>query len=121
MQSVNLYVENNNRICLADMQRHGTIYTEIHNHGRRSGGNQDGNRCSLRRVRGAGVQRVYGYRFVGEISVHGKRYRCRSYDYNKVVAWLEDMREKYSDIPRFSEEGYEKLQKKAYNQTRSKD
>ena len=36
------------------MQRKGTIYTEIHNHGRRSGGSQDGNRSSMRLVKGAG-------------------------------------------------------------------
>jgi hypothetical protein len=87
------------------MVRQGTIYKEPHNHGRKSGGSQDGNRSSLRRVRGAGAQRVYGYRWVGEIYVHGKRYRCRSYDYNQVVAWLNDMREKFRNIPFYTEEG----------------
>ena len=79
------------------MQRKGTIYTEIHNHGRRSGGSQDGNRSSMRRVRGVGVQRCYGYRWVAEISYHGKRYRCRSYDYSRVRAWLDQMSDRFSD------------------------
>lgn len=94
------------------MVRQGTIYKEAHNHGRRSGGSQDGNRSSLRRVRGAGAQKVYGYRWVGEIYVHGKRYRCRSYDYSRVEAWLYDMREKFSAIPYYTEEG---LQAKIIN------
>lgn len=76
-----------------------TIYTEPHNHGRRSGGSQDGNRSSLRRVRGARAQAVYGYRWVAEMVVEGKRYRCRSVYYDKVWAWLEHMRDRFSDEP----------------------
>lgn len=79
------------------MQRKGTIYTEIHNHGRRSGGSQDGNRSSMRRVRGVGMQRCYGYRWVAEITYHGKRYRCRSYDYSRVRAWLDQMCDRFND------------------------
>ena len=86
------------------MERKGCIYREPHNHGRRSGGSQDGNRSSLRRVRGAGAQLVYGYRWVAEISIHGKLHRHRSYDYSNVVSWLEEMREKYRSLPYYSTE-----------------
>lgn len=79
------------------MVRTGTIYTEVHNHGRRSGGSQDGNRSSMRRVRGVGMQRCYGYRWVAEIMYHGKRYRCRSYDYSRVRAWLDQMCDRFND------------------------
>lgn len=103
------------------MKRRGTIYSELHNHGRRSGGSQDGNRSSLRLVKGVGAQRCYGYRWVAEICVHGKRYRCRSYDYNQVVAWLDDMSEKFSGIPFHTEEGYENMLKSVYNRKRRKD
>lgn len=88
------------------MVRHGTIYTEIHNHGRRSGGSQDGNRSSMRRVRGVGMQRCYGYRWVAEITYHGKRYRCRSYDYSRVRAWLDQMCDRFND----HEEGIQKAE-----------
>ena len=79
------------------MQRKGTIYKELHNHGRRSGGSQDGNRSSMRCVRGVGAQRCYGYRWVAEIHYHRKRYRCRSYDYDRVRTWLEQMCDRFSD------------------------
>ena len=69
----------------------GTIYSELHNHGRKSNGSQDGNRSSMRRVRGVGMQRCYGYRWVAEITIHRKRYRCRSYSYNRVREWLDGM------------------------------
>ena len=77
--------------------RSGCIYKELHNHGRRSNGSSDGNNCSLRRVKGVGMVKVSGYRWVGEMTVNRKRYRCRSYDRSKVEAWLNDMREKYGD------------------------
>ena len=79
------------------MKRHGTIYTEQHNHGRRSGGSQDGNRSSMRLVKGAGMQRCYGYRWVAEFSYHRKRYRIRSYDYSKVRQWLDQMIDRFKD------------------------
>lgn len=79
------------------MKRKGTIYTELHNHGRRSGGSQDGNRSSMRHVRGVGMQRCYGYRWVAEIHYHGKRYRQRSYDYNLVRTWLDQMIDRFSE------------------------
>lgn len=63
----------------------------MHNHGRRSSGSQDGNRSSCRRVRGVGMQRCYGYRWVGEIVYQRKRYRCRSYSYRVVRRWLDGM------------------------------
>jgi hypothetical protein len=74
------------------MKRRGCIYTELHNHGRkRRGGSSDGNRSSARLVRGVGMKRSYGYRWVAEIMYHGKRYRCRSYSYNVVRDWLDGM------------------------------
>lgn len=77
--------------------RSGCIYKELHNHGRRSNGSSDGNACSLRRVKGVGLMRVSGYRWVGEMTVFGKRFRCRSSDKSRVEKWLQDMRDKYGD------------------------
>lgn len=57
----------------------GSIYYEMTNKGRRS----------VKYVRGA--KPVYCYRWVAEITVHYKRYRCRSQSYDKVRAWLNDM------------------------------
>ena len=78
-------------------ERHGSIYTEIHNHGRRSNGSSDGNRRSVRFVKGVGMQRCPGYRWVAEISYHNKRYRCRSYHYDVVWSWLMQMRDRFND------------------------
>lgn len=69
----------------------GCIYKEIHNHGRRSSGSQDGNACSYRRVKGVGMSRVSGYRWVAEIVIDRKRYRKRSYHYDVVRDWLNGM------------------------------
>ena len=77
--------------------RSGCIYKELHNHGRRSSGRSDGNACSYHRVKGVGMVRVSGYRWVGEMTVNRKRYRCRSTDRSRVEAWLSDMREKFGD------------------------
>ena len=79
--------------------RRGTIYMERHSRGRRSNGSQDGNRSSLRLVRGAKAQASYCYRYVGEIQVDRKRYRCRSYNYDKVWRWLELMRDRFGEYP----------------------
>lgn len=38
------------------MKRRGCIYKELHNHGRRSNGSQDGNRSSMRMVKAWGCQ-----------------------------------------------------------------
>ena len=51
------------------MQRKGTIYTECHNKGRRRKGGVGG--CVLRK--GVGLVRSHQYRWVAEISYHGKR------------------------------------------------
>lgn len=75
----------------------GTIYTEMHNHGRRSNGSQDGNRSSVRLTKGVGMTRCYGYRWVAEIQYHRKRYRCRSYSFTKVRAWLDEMTARFSE------------------------
>ena len=79
------------------MVRKGCIYLEYHNKGRKHGGSADGNRSSMRFVRGVGMQRAYGYRWVGEIMYKRKRYRIRSYDYNNVRTWLTAMSERFSD------------------------
>lgn len=75
------------------MERKGTIYTECHNKGRRRKGGVGG--CVLRK--GVGLVRSHQYRWVAEISYHGKRYRCRSYHYDRVYSWLMGMREKFND------------------------
>lgn len=74
----------------------GTIYTELHNHGRRTNGSQDGNRSSVQFVKGAGLTRRYGYRWVAEITFHKHRYRCRSYSYSRVREWLDEMCARFS-------------------------
>lgn len=76
---------------MSDYQRQGCIYKELHNHGRTPTGR------GVRRVRGVGTSRVSGYRWVAEISYFGKRYRCRSYNFNRVAVWLSDMREKLNN------------------------
>lgn len=75
------------------MERKGTIYSEYHNKGRRQGGGVGGS--VLRK--GVGLVRGCQYRWVAEISYHRKRYRCRSYHYERVRSWLESMREKFKD------------------------
>ncbi len=77
--------------------RTGCIYKEPHNHGRRSSGSSDGNACSYHRVKGVGMVRISGYRWIGEMTVNRKRYRCRSHDRSRVEAWIADMREKYGN------------------------
>lgn len=69
------------------MDRHGCLYSEMTNKGR----------CSTKYTRGA--KPLYCFRWVGEITVHGKRFRFRSTNRSNVVAWLEDMRRKYAGIP----------------------
>lgn len=46
-----------------------------------------------RYVRGVGIDRRR--RFVAEIKVRGRRYRCRSTNPANVRAWLQDMLNKY--------------------------
>lgn len=79
------------------MKRRGCIYKELHNHGRRSNGSQDGNRSSMRLVKGAGVQRCYGYRWVAEIMYERQRFRYRSYSYQVVRDWLNGMIDCFSE------------------------
>lgn len=70
----------------------GCIYSELHNRGRnKRGGSSDGNSCSRRLVKGVGMVDSYKYRWVAEITIHGKRYRCRSAHYNVVRDWLNQM------------------------------
>lgn len=72
-------------------RRRGCIYKELHNHGRRSNGSSDGNRSSCRFVKGVGMKKSYGYRWVAEVMYKKKRYRCRSYSYRVVRDWLDGM------------------------------
>lgn len=69
------------------MNRTGCIYSEMTNKGR----------CSTRYVRGAAP--IFTFRWVGEITVHGKRYRVRSTSLRNIEAWIEDMRRKYEGLP----------------------
>lgn len=69
------------------MNRTGCIYFEMTNKGR----------CSTRYVRGA--KPIYTFRWVGEMTVQGKRFRLRSNSLRKVEAWIEDMRRKYEGLP----------------------
>lgn len=80
------------------MIRKGAIYKELHNHGRRSSGSQDGNRSSLRFVKGVGASRCWGYRWVAEINYKNKRYRCRSYCFGRVFGWLQGMKAIFNDF-----------------------
>lgn len=77
--------------------RTGCIYKELHNHGRRSNGSNDGNRSSCCFAKGVGMQRRYGYRWVASITYNKKRYRCRSYNYKVVRDWLDGMIACFSD------------------------
>ena len=79
-----------------DNQRHGCIYMEYHNRGRNRGSNTE-IRAGWHRVRGVGMTRNYLYRWVAEISYYGKRYRCRSAHYDRVHAWLDDMKQKFNN------------------------
>lgn len=79
-----------------DNQRRGCIYMEYHNRGRNRGSNTE-IRAGWHRVRGVGMTRNYLYRYVAEISYFGKRYRCRSAHYDRVHAWLEDIKQKFNN------------------------
>jgi len=79
------------------MERKGCIYTEIHNHGRKHSSSESGNRSGVQLVKGVGLVRMPGYRWVAEISYKGHRYRCRSYHYNTVRTWLDQMIDRFSD------------------------
>jgi len=59
------------------IKRTGTLYSEMTNKGR----------CSTKYVRGS--KPIYCFRWVAEITIHGKRYRFRSTNYCR--AWLNDM------------------------------
>lgn len=61
------------------MKRTGTIYSEFTNKGR----------SSVRYKRGC--KPIYCFRWVGEISIRGKRYRFRSTNRYNVEMWVEDM------------------------------
>lgn len=60
-------------------RRKGYIYSEFTNKGR----------SSVRYAKGCAP--VACYRWVAEIQIMGKRYRCRSKDRSKCEAWLNDM------------------------------
>ncbi|MDE7440913.1 MAG: hypothetical protein K2M69_01950 [Muribaculaceae bacterium] len=63
-------------------ERTGTIYSEMTNKGR----------SSVRYKRGC--EPIYCFRWVGEITINGKRYRCRSANRANVEAWLDSMLQK---------------------------
>lgn len=64
--------------------RTGCIYMEMHNHGRRSAGSQDGNRSSCCFVKGVGMQRRYGYRWVAEIMYKKKAEQMLQYRHRVI-------------------------------------
>lgn len=66
-----------------DIPRKGVIYSEMTNKGR----------SSVRYVRGC--KPVYCHRWVGEVTVNGKRKRFRSTSRSNVEAWVEDILAKY--------------------------
>ena len=68
-------------------ERHGNIYSEMTNKGR----------SSVRYVRGA--KPIYCFRWVAEISIHGKRYRFRTTSYRNAEAWLSDQVAKAAGEP----------------------
>lgn len=68
-------------------KRSGFIYSEMTNKGR----------CSTKFTRGA--KPIYCFNWVGEISVHGKRYRKRSKSRQVVQFWLENMVNRYASEP----------------------
>lgn len=70
----------------------GTIYPDFSSKGRGRGSGSTG--CRYLR----GVGRVNYRRWVAEITYHGKRYRCRSTDRNKVERWLNDMCNKFNSF-----------------------
>lgn len=72
-------------------QRTGSLYSEFTNKGR----------SSARYVRGC--KPVYCFRWVAEITIHGKRHRFRSTSYYNCRAWLNDMIEKAGPIETFCE------------------
>lgn len=61
------------------IRRTGTIYSEFTNKGRSS--------VQYRK----GCKPIYCFRWVGEIVIHGRRYRFRSTNRANVEAWVEDM------------------------------
>lgn len=75
------------------MKRKGCIYEEYHNKGKHYKAGSGG--TVLRK--GVGSVRGRTKRYVGEFSYHGQRFRCRSYHYQRVRAWLDDMIMKYQD------------------------
>lgn len=62
-------------------QRTGYIYSEFTNKGR----------CSIKAAQGGIVK---CYRWVGEVTVNGKRHRFRSTNLMNVRAWVNDMIER---------------------------
>lgn len=61
------------------MTRTGCIYSEFTNKGR----------SSVRYKKGC--KPIYCFRWVAEITIHGKRYRFRSPNRHNVEMWLKDM------------------------------
>lgn len=69
-----------------NIQRRGSIYSEMTNKGR----------YSTKYVRGAKPIRCF--RWVAEIIINRKRHRMRSTNYNNCRRWLDDMIEKAGPI-----------------------
>lgn len=76
-------------------RRTGTIYQEIQRN--MKGREQRGRGSAGRVVRGVGFVKQERIRWVGEITASYKRYRYRSTDYQKVVRWLDVMRNRLEE------------------------
>lgn len=74
----------------------GTIYSELHNRGRRKN-NDSGLSVSQKLVKGVGMVAQYKYRWVAEITVNRVRYRKRSAHFHVVRNWLDEMVARYAD------------------------
>lgn len=76
-------------------KRTGCIYVEIQRNTGKS--NNGGGLHQPRYIRGVGRRYHWRFRYVGEISYHGKRYRFRSTNYRNVDAWIKRMTTRFSD------------------------
>lgn len=74
--------------------RTGCIYAEVTNDGRHR---SEGGMSSVRYVRTVGMVPGRKHRWVGEISINGKRHRFRSTNRMNVVFFIREMVMKYGE------------------------
>ena len=78
------------------MKRKGCIYSEVRNNLGKGHNMSNGSGGGTLR-RGVGFVPSTYYRWVAEISYHGRRYRLRSTNFANVQSWLQAMSERFSD------------------------